>query len=221
MTVTTSVVICAYTERRWSLLVEAVASVRGQQQPVDEIALVIDHNEALLTRARQQWPDLSVSANAGPRGLSGARNTGIAQTTGDLVLFLDDDAEAEPTWSARLTAPFADPAVLGVGGTAVPRWQQGPPGWWPSEFGWVVGCSYRGQPTTLSTVRNLMGCTMAIRRSVLEAVGGFDVGLGRTSDAPLGGEETELCIRAQSLFPDRHFLFEPRAVVHHARARGR
>ena len=71
MTVTTSVVICAYTERRWRRLVEAVASVRAQQQPVDEIALVIDHNDALLTRARQQWPDLSVVGqrrSAGPVG---------------------------------------------------------------------------------------------------------------------------------------------------------
>ena len=29
----------------------------------------------------------------------------------------------------------------------------------------MVGCSYRGQPTTLSTVRNLMGCNMAVRRT--------------------------------------------------------
>ena len=215
MTVTTSVVICAYTERRWRQLVQAVASVQAQQQPVDEIALVIDHNEALLARAREQWPDLPVRPNTGVRGLSGARNTGVGITTGEVVLFLDDDAEADPAWSTRLTAPYADPAVLGVGGSAVPAWQEPPPSWWPPEFGWVVGCSYLGQPTGLSVVRNLMGCNMSVRRSVLVAVGGFDVGLGRTADTPLGGEETELCIRAQGLFPEGHFLFEPRAVVHH------
>ena len=215
MTVTTSVVICAYTERRWSQLVAAIASVRAQQQPAGEIALVIDHNQLLLRRARQQWPDLSVRPNAGPRGLSGARNTGIAHTTGEVVLFLDDDAEADPAWSARLTAPYTDPAVLGVGGSAVPVWEQAPPGWWPPEFGWVVGCTYRGQATTLSAVRNLMGCNMSVRRTVLEAVGGFDVDLGRTAIAPLGGEETELCIRARSLFPDGCFLLEPLALVHH------
>ena len=213
---TTSVVICAYTSARWGRLTEAVASVRAQQQPVDEVVLVIDHNEDLLARARQEWPDLDVRPNAAERGLSGARNTGIAATTGDLVLFLDDDATAEPTWSARLTAPYTDPAVLGVGGSAVPVWQQPPPGWWPREFGWVVGCSYRGQPTSRSPVRNLMGCNMSIRRDVLEAVGGFDPGLGRTADRPLGCEETELCIRAAAHFPSGRFLLEPAAVVHHS-----
>lgn len=212
---TTSVVICAYTQARWDRLTEAVASVRDQQQPVDEMVLVIDHNEALLARAQQRWPDLDVRPNTAARGLSGARNTGIAATTGALVLFLDDDATAEPTWSARLTAPYADPAVLGVGGSAVPVWQQPPPAWWPREFGWVVGCSYRGQPTSRSPVRNLMGCNMSVRRDVLEAVGGFDPGLGRTADRPLGCEETELCIRASAHFPSGRFLLEPAAVVHH------
>ena len=61
-----------------------------------------------------------------------------------------------------------------------------------------------------------MGCNMSLRRSVLDAVGGFDTGLGRTADRPLGCEETELCIRARTLFPDGRFLLEPRAVVHHA-----
>ena len=79
-----------------------------------------------------------------------------------VVLFLDDDAEAEPTWSARLLRAVRRPRR--PRGRRRPRcrlWQQWPPGWWPPEFGWVVGCSYRGQPTTLSPVRNLMGCNMS------------------------------------------------------------
>ncbi|HEU5483847.1 MAG TPA: glycosyltransferase, partial [Microlunatus sp.] len=95
------------------------------------------------------------------------------------------------------------------------------PAWWPDEFGWVVGCSYRGQPTTTSPVRNLMGCNMSLRRTVLVAVGGFDTGLGRHGDNQLGCEETELCIRASQLFPDGLFLHEPAAVVRHHVPRAR
>jgi hypothetical protein len=61
----------------------------------------------------------------------------------------------------------------------------------------------------------MLGCNMSLRRTVLEGVGGFDDGLGRTADKPLGCEETELCIRARKLFPDGMFLLEPGSVVRH------
>jgi hypothetical protein len=67
-------------------------------------------------------------------------------------------------------------------------------------------------------VRILLGCNMSVHRLVLHAVGGFQVSLGRTPDSPLGCEKTELCIRAQSLFPHGRFLLESGAVVHHAAA---
>ncbi|HEU4547598.1 MAG TPA: glycosyltransferase, partial [Microlunatus sp.] len=127
----------------------------------------------------------------------------------------DDDAAAEEDWSTHLLAPYVDRGVLGVGGSASPAWETSAPAWWPAEFGWVVGCSYRGQPTTTAPVRNLMGCNMSLRRAVLEAAGGFDTDLGRHGDNQAGCEETELCIRAGRLFPDGVFLHEPAAVVHH------
>jgi GT2 family glycosyltransferase len=215
MGTTTSVVICGYTTRRWSALQAAVASVRNQHRGVEEVILVVDHNEDLLALAAEHLPDVEVVPNRLSRGLSGARNTGVARANGDVVVFLDDDAVAEPDWTAKLLAPYEDPDVLGVGGSAVPRWEEPAPVWLPPEFLWVVGCSYLGQPKVTSAVRNLMGCNMSLRRHVLMEVGGFDPALGRTKDEPLGCEETELCIRALQRFPRGRFLFEPKAVVHH------
>ena len=221
MTRTTSVVICAYTEARWDQLAEAVASVQRQRLAVEEIVVVIDHHDGLLARAAAAFApgsgdtSVTVLANAHAQGLSGARNTGIEASTGDVVCFLDDDAAAEASWTTHLLAPYDDPHVLGVGGAAIPTWETAAPSWWPGEFGWVVGCSYRGQPTSRAPVRNLMGCNMSVRRTVLDAVGGFDADLGRQGDNQAGCEETELCIRARQLFPDGVFLHEPAAVVHH------
>ena len=215
MSMTTSVIICAYTEARWQQLLCAAESVRNQTTPVDEVLVVIDHNDELRNRAEQAMPWARVIASSGPAGLSGARNTGVAASKGEIVLFLDDDAVAEPDWLSHLISAYDDPCVLGVGGAANPVWEQSAPRWWPAEFGWVVGCSYRGQPVSTAPVRNLMGCNMSLRRTVLKAVGGFDDGLGRGSDNALGCEETELCIRARQLIPDGEFIFEPRAVVHH------
>ena len=94
MSMTTSVIICAYTEARWEQLLCAAESVRNQTTPVDEVLVVIDHNDELRNRAEHAMPWARVIASSGPAGLSGARNTGIAASTGEIVLFLDDDAVA-------------------------------------------------------------------------------------------------------------------------------
>ena len=131
MTLTASVVICAYTEARWEQLCQAVTSVRAQRRPVEEIVVVIDHDDALLARARAAFPAATVLANASAQGLSGARNTGIEASTGDIVCFLDDDAAAEEDWSTHLLAPYVNRGVLGVGGSASPAWETSAPAWWP------------------------------------------------------------------------------------------
>jgi hypothetical protein len=50
---------------------------------------------------------------------------------------------------------------------------------------------------------------------VFEEVGGFRNGIGRVGDYPMGGEETELCIRAAKHWPDKVFLCDPCARIHH------
>jgi glycosyltransferase involved in cell wall biosynthesis len=106
-----SVVVCAYTEERWELLQLAVASAAAQGDDV-EVVVVIDHNESLLERSRMAWPNHVVVANRYGRGLSGARNTGIEASEGELIAFLDDDAEAESDWLDVLSKIFDDPTVV-------------------------------------------------------------------------------------------------------------
>lgn len=210
-----SVIICAYTEERWTDLVLAVRSVQAQTQRPLEIIVVIDHNPVLLARARQQLPGVVVVANSAARGLSGARNSGIAVAQGDVLAFMDEDAQSEPNWLARLAQGYTEPEVMGVGGAIEPRWQQWRPTWFPPEFDWVVGCTYQGMPVTAAPVRNLIGCNMSLRREVFQAVGGFRYGIGRIGKVPVGCEETELCIRAQQHWPTRRLLYDPRARVRH------
>ncbi len=218
-----SVVICCWTEDRFADLTAAVASVRGQTRPADEIVVVADCNPGLADRVRRQLAGVVVVENAPRRGLSGARNTGVGAAHGDVVAFLDDDAVAAPDWLEQLLAPYADPAVEGVGGAVEPAWEGGPPRSFPEEFNWVVGCSWRGLPTGRAPVRNLVGANMSFRRRTLAAAGGFHSGLGRIGSQPLGCEETELCLRVRRLFPEAVLLYEPAARVAHRvpRHRGR
>jgi glucosyl-dolichyl phosphate glucuronosyltransferase len=207
-----SVVICAYTAERWDDIRAAVASLRAQTVPVQEVLLVIDHNADLLTAARQEFRDVVCLPNTGPRGLSGARNCGVAAATGDVVAFLDDDAAAEPDWAAGLLAPYSDGSVVGVGGKVLPAWAAPRPRWFPGEFLWIVGCSYTGLPTEQAEIRNPIGANMSFRRSVFEAVGSFDPTMGRLGKDAAGCEETEFSIRARST---GRILYDPAAVVRH------
>ena len=216
-----SVVICAYTLDRWDDIVRAVSSVLEQAEPVHEVILVSDHNDELCARATAELAGIRVVANQGSRGLSDARNTGIAHATGRVVAFLDDDAAADPTWAASLAAAYTDASVLGVGGLSQADWVEPRPAWFPTEFDWVVGCSYLGLPTRRAPVRNMIGSNMSLRRAVFGAVGEFDARVGRIGNVPVGCEETELCIRATARVAGSRIVYEPMARVRHRVPPGR
>ncbi|MFI6939738.1 glycosyltransferase family 2 protein [Streptomyces sp. NPDC050418] len=216
-----SVVICVYTEERWEDILAAVSSVRAQSWTALETLLVVDHNEALLERLTKEFKDagdqVRVLANAGPRGLSAGRNTGIAASHGEVIAFLDDDAVAERDWLLHFAQAYDDPDVMAVGGRTMPIWASGRrPAWFPAEFDWVVGCTYKGLPEGLVRVRNVLGGNASFRRTAFAVAGGFATGIGRDGDKrPLGCEETELCIRLSRAMPEAVLLIDDRAVIHH------
>ncbi len=217
MIVARSVVVCCYTDARWDRLVAAVSSAAQQLDAGDEVIVVVDYNERLLEKANAAFGNVAcVVPNRFEPGLSGARNTGVETARGSVVAFLDDDAAADAEWLETLTAPFSAPRVAGVGGRAIPEWANSNAPWWfPEEFYWVVGCSYRGLPTTVAEVRNPIGCNMAFRTDAMRQVGGFSATLGRVKERPVGGEETDLAIRVRAA-TGGVVIYEPGAVVHHA-----
>lgn len=166
-----SVVVCVYTEDRWEDILAAVSSVAAQSLPALETLLVVDHNAALLERLAREYKEtdgVRVLANAGPRGLSAGRNTGIAAARGGIIAFLDDDAVAERDWLRYFASGYDDPLVMAVGGRTMPIWASGRrPAWFPEEFDWVVGCTYRGLPRAGSRSATSSAATprSAVRRS--------------------------------------------------------
>jgi GT2 family glycosyltransferase len=210
-----AVVVCAYSEERWPDLAAAVASVQQQTVAPEEIAVVIDHNRSLFERAVSGFPGVLVLENYGPRGASGARNSGVAATRAEIIAFIDDDALAFPDWIEQLLAGFGAPDVLGVGGKAEPAWPCGRPSWFPEEFDWVVGSSYAGMPAVETPVRNLWTVNMAVRREVFDALSGFRTNFGKVGmrSSP---EDTDFCLRALQCWPKGKWLYKPNARVRHS-----
>lgn len=210
-----SVVVCTHSELRWNDLRAALDSISRQTFPALETIVVVDHNLSLNRRLSEVLSGIRTVENGGSPGLSSARNAGVAVARGDVVAFIDDDATAAPDWLERIAAHFADPEVIAVGGSAMPRWPDSRPRWFPPEFDWVVGCSYRGLPARATPVRNLIGCNMSFRSGALAASGGFQEWLGRVGGNAAGAEETALCIKMHRDNPDVRIIYDPEIVVHH------
>ncbi|HVV57483.1 MAG TPA: glycosyltransferase [Gaiellaceae bacterium] len=214
-----SVVVTTWSDAREHLLQRNLAALAEQTAAPHETIVVVDHNPALQARLAAAWPAVDVIASGPVRGAAAARNAGTARATGDAVAFLDDDACPSPTWLERLAQAYEHDDVAGVGGTLHPGWPDGRPWWFPDEFDWVVGCTYRGLPARRAPVRNLIGANMSFRRDLLLGVGGERDGFGRVGLAPVACEETELCIRVRASRPRLQLLFEPGAeAVHHVTA---
>ena len=212
---TVSVVICAYTEDRWSLLLRSVASVQAQSRAPVEIIVCLDHNEELFERCRSQWAGqaghlstvpVRVVANKYGGRLGSARNTAAEIARGDIVAFLDDDACADPTWLERLIPPYDDPSVVAVGGAPRPEFEHSRPAWFPFEFDWVFGCAYVGLPEKQAAVLRLIGANMSVRRAALREIRGFH------SD---NHDDMDMCHRLKHARPSDQLVYEPAAQVQH------
>ncbi len=213
--ISASVVIACHTEKRFGQLLVAIDSALSQIPAPLEVIVAVDHNQNLCARLRAEVPGVTVVDHRGEPGASGTRNAGAAWARGSVLVFLDDDTRAHPGWLADLLAPFADEHVVGTGGRTDAAWQTGRPGWFPAEFGWVIGASYAGLPTTVARVRNVWSENMAVRREAFATVAGFRAGFGKLGNVSRP-EDTDLCIRVGALPGGRRWLYVPTAVIDHA-----
>ncbi|HEY5262270.1 MAG TPA: glycosyltransferase, partial [Solirubrobacteraceae bacterium] len=118
-----------------------------------------------------------------PLGLNVARNTGVERSTGNLVVFVDDDVEVGDGWlTALLTAAAAHPDMEVFTGPIVPRLEGSPPHSCGRERPPITALDLGSEDTPTCYA---WGANMAIRRTALERVGPFDTSLEH------GGDEQE------------------------------
>lgn len=118
-----------------------------------------------------------------PAGLNAARNTGLAHSGSELLVFVDDDIEAEEGWlEAMLDATAAHPEVDVFTGPIRARLEGHPP----------RSCGREGPPVTHVDLgdadvrtRFAWGANMAIRRAAFTRAGEFDPTIAD------GGDEQE------------------------------
>jgi cellulose synthase/poly-beta-1,6-N-acetylglucosamine synthase-like glycosyltransferase len=217
---TVSVIIPTYTRARWEWLQEAVASVRAQTVPALEIIVVVDHNPELLEEITREFPGVIAVPNIGGRGVSGARNSGVKASRGEIVAFLDDDSIARSDWLATLLRHIVTPGVVGVGCYSDGLWETPCPSWFPTEFSWTIGVSYSGLPKEPTAVRNVWTSAMLVKRSAFEVVDGFREDFGKIGNKSLP-EDTDLCLRIAAVQENTVWMWDPEKVMQHRVPDGR
>lgn len=213
-----TVVICCFSDERRLQTVTATQSALEQLHPAEELIVVVDNNSSLQSELTDILDSrVTVVANMFEQGLSGARNTGLQFASGEVVVFLDDDAVLHENSLERVREVFGGDDVVAVGGAVEANWQTGEaPRWFPHEFGWVVGCDYRGLPDDGEAIRNPIGAAMAVRRDALTVINGFSPELGRVGTLPVGCEETLMGVSLRQQFPHLQIIRDTTfRVAHH------
>jgi len=214
--------VCICTRNRMKYLGAAIESVLAQEVASKTFeVLVVDNGStdgtAEMVRAR---------FGAGTRvpvrcvrevkaGLSRARNRAVAESSGEYIAFLDDDAIAEPGWLQAILNGFSlEPGIDSVGGAVVPVYEEALP---PRLADRIQGIFSPWMPSAeaqlVSYPRYPYGANIAFRRSVFDRVGLFREDLGYCGDRLMPAEETELLLRLEK--NGGKILSEPRAIVRH------
>ena len=176
--VRTAGLIC--TRDRGALLGDAVRSLAASLGDDGELVVVSTGADPAL---EDLGPATRVLRSTRP-GKSRQLNQGLLDVGGELVVCIDDDCRVAPDWVPAMVAPFEDPGVGAVFGPV-----QGLDGA-GSEAGPAV---LTPGPAPSLTWHYANGAAMALRRSAVLEVGGFDERLG--PGASLHGEEHDLVLR--------------------------
>ena len=151
----------------------------------DAEIIVVDDGSTDATREIAQSRNVRVLTQAN-RGAAAARNLGAQNARGDIVLFIDGDCTPHADWVEAMTTPFADSAIVGVGGMKQTHQQGLMPRFIQMEF------DYRYDQVRAHQQFDLIDSgTAAYRREVFLQHGGFDTYLADAEDVDLSWRLSE------------------------------
>ncbi|MDH6355325.1 glycosyltransferase involved in cell wall biosynthesis [Dysgonomonas sp. PH5-45] len=217
-----SVIFCTYNREKY--IYKAIKSIVDQNYDHNKYEILLINNNSTdrtgsLCKQAQldfKFADIRYFEESN-QGLSYARNRGIEESLGEIVVFVDDDATAfEHTYLSSIDDFFAQyPDAGACGGPIIPVYEADKPGWlshFTEEL--IGGRLYKG--TKIKPFRNGKfpgGGNSAYRKEIFDKYGLFNVDLGRKGTGLIGAEEKDLYDRLRKNGVSFYYL--PQMGIHH------
>lgn len=220
-TVKISVVICTYNRQQY--IVDALESLKNQTLNKNEFETIVvnnnspDDTEVIVKNYINTHPGLNlIYLLETKQGASFARNTGAAIAKSGLLVFMDDDAIAEPDYLEKIIEFYeTHPDVSGLGGRIIPIYIPAKPEWMSHFVSSLVGnFDYSKNIEEFKPGKYPLESNMIIRKEDFNLVNGFNTELpGVKGTLRIGGEGKDFFLRLQN--EGKRIFYDPDIIVHH------
>ncbi|HKV59450.1 MAG TPA: glycosyltransferase family 2 protein, partial [Ktedonobacteraceae bacterium] len=222
-----SVILCTYNRR--ILVMSALASLRRQTLPYNTFEVIVVDNgssdgtagavRAYVSAGKQQgkktddiWKVVCLSEPQ--NGLAYARNTGLLAASGEIAVFLDDDALADTHLLERLWRAYEETGADAIGARVDLRWEAARPHWLTGDMLDMLGhfepARARAQ---LSAPTSFSSSCFSVKIEALREIGCFSPFLSKRDNLPASAEVQDMC---QRLYAAGSTLwYEPTAIATH------
>lgn len=211
-----SIIICTY--NRDKFLYDALQHVAVNNFPTENYEIVLinnnstDNTESECQRFEKNFPQINFRYFVETKqGLSHARNRGIDESRGDILVFLDDDSFVKSDYLEKLQQNLSrHPEAMAFGGKISPLFESGETPKWLCKwtYSWVSAIDKGNEVIPFEGNSYPIGANMGFRKSCIAECGNFNPELGRTKKNMMGGEEKDIFNRLKEkqmpilYFPD-------------------
>ena len=154
--------------------------------------------------------------NEPEQGLSAARNKGIWEAQGDIIVYIDDDALVDTGYLRTYADWFAShPETMACGGPVEPLYETQEPEWFTpyTKALLTAWCNYGSKPREYPKGCYPSGGNAAFRIKVFKQVGLFNTALGRKGTSLMASEEKDIFDKMHAL--GMQIIYLPDPVLHH------